>query len=726
MHLAPLIRDLAVILGVAGIMSLIFQRIRQPVVLGYILAGVFVGPYTPPFQLVTDVPSIQTWAELGVIFLMFTLGLEFSFRKLAQVGFPASITAGTEVLFFLPVGYFVGQLFGWTPMDSIFLGAILSISSTTIIIKALSDLKLRTHRFAELIFGVLIVEDLIAILLIVALSTIATSHTVSGLALLAAALKLVLVVGGWFLAGYFVIPRFMRYVGKVGNDEMLTILSLSLCLALVVFAVQFHYSAALGAFIMGSILAESPVLKRIEERMEPLRDLFAAVFFVSIGMLINPQVLLRHWKEVLILSAVTIVGKIISTSTGALLSGQTFRNSVQVGFGLAQIGEFSFIIASLGLSLHATSDFVYPIAVAVSLVTTFTTPYLIRASGNVAAMVENALPSRIRSALNRYAAWSESKRTQGSHQDSLKGPILRWLINGLIVSVIFVLNSEWLRPYLGSKEIFTGIKLSLLAFFSALIISLPFIWAMLSATSLLVFRSLTLIWIGALSSEFFPGKYVILITGVALIIFFGLFYRKLEASYHWFERTFLSNFQKGHEEKTKAASLNHLAPWDGHLVTIQVHPNANLIGKRLEEAELRNRFGVNVVAIQRGLHTIVPPKPAELILPNDELIVLGNDEQVDNIKKELEVPSGHLDPAKAPTSYELRHIKLENEVFAGKTIRQSGIRERFHSMVVGLERQGKRSTNPDSDLQLLVGDTLWLVGEKAQLDRLAAHCNPEV
>lgn len=614
MHLAPLIQDLALILGVAGLMSVIFRKIKQPVVLGYILAGVVVGPYTPPFQLVTDIPSIQIWAELGVIFLMFSLGLEFSFRKLARVGASASITAVMEVAFFIPVGFILGKILGWSSIDSLFMGAMLSISSTTIIIKALDELNLKTHRFAELIFAVLIVEDLIAILLLVALSTIA-GGAFSGVLLLSAGVKLVLVVGGWFLTGYIVVPRFMRYVSKIGNNEMLTILSLGLCLGLVVFATHFQYSTALGAFIMGSILAESSVLRKIEERMESLRDLFGAIFFVSIGMLINPQLLWEHRWTVALLSAVTIIGKIVSTSFGALLSGQTFRNSVQVGFGLAQIGEFSFIIASLGLSLKVNSEFLYPVAVAVSLVTTFTTPYLIKVSGPAAVWLEKMLPKRAREGLNAYAVWTEQRRTGVGQRES-------W----------FTLLLRWVR-----------------------------------------------------------------------------------------DRIFLSDDEKEEgSRRSPAHALRRLAPWDAHLVRIEVHPNSAVVKKSLAEAAFRNRFGVNVVAIQRGEETIVAPKPDEIFLPKDELVVLGTDNQVDLVKKEIETPESGKKIKGADADYELRQLHLEeNSPFQDKTIRQSAIREKYHAMVVGVERAGKRNINPDSDLRLKAGDTLWIVGERSFLDKMS-------
>lgn len=715
MHLAPLIQDLAVILGVAGLMSLIFQKIKQPVVLGYILAGMIVGPHTPPFQFVRDTSGIQTWAELGVIFLMFSLGLEFSFRKLARVGASASITAISEVFFFLPVGYFIGKLFGWSSMDSIFLGAMLSISSTTIIIKALDELKLKTQRFAELIFGVLIVEDLFAILLLVGLSTIATSDSFSGLSMLMAAAKLVLVVGGWFIVGYFVVPRFMKYVGRVGNNEMLTLLSLGLCLGLVVFATQFNYSTALGAFIMGSILAESPLLHRIEGRMEPLRDLFGAIFFVSIGMLIDPRVLWEHKGVIAVLCAVTILGKIISTGVGALLSGQTFKNSVKVGFGLAQIGEFSFIIAGLGMTLKATSDFLYPVAVAVSLVTTFTTPYLIRLSGPFSEWLEERLPSRMVDLLGRYAVWSEERRTAAGKRRDFLLLIFRWFVNGLIVSLVFVLCSEFITPYLTTQLRMSESLLHVLSWIIAVALSAPFIWGMLSAIRQpFIFRLLTLFWVAALSAEFFPARYIALGIAAVLTILIGRFYSRLEESYRWFENRFLSTFESDESD------MSRLAPWDAHLVRIAIHPNATFSGQSLAQTQLRNKYGINVVAIQRGLELLIAPRPSERLFPRDELLVLGTDECIESARSFLEGPAVSLLHPSSLVGYELRRITFhEGERFPpGVSIRNSGIRENYSSIVVGVERSGIRIMNPDSDMPLETGIILWVVGSAESLTQL--------
>lgn len=739
MELAPLVRDLAVILFVAGMVSLLFQRIRQPVVLGYIIAGMIVGPFTPPYPLVRDIPSIRIWAELGVIFLMFSLGLEFSFRKLASVGLSAGITGCFEVIIMIILGFITGRLLGWSTMDSIFLGAMLSISSTTIIIRALEELKLKTRRFAEMIFAVLIVEDLVAILLLVALSTFVTHRSFSAMAVLASAGKLVLVVGGWFLAGYFVIPRFVRYVGRVGTNEMLTLISLGLCLALVVFAAHFHYSAALGAFIMGSILAESTESQRIEERLESLRDLFAAVFFVSIGMLMDPVMIFRHMGAILVITLVTVVGKVFSTTLGALITGQTLRTSIQVGFGLTQIGEFSFIIAGLGQAMGVTSNFVYPIAVAVSLITTFLTPYMIRISHDFAVRLEDRLPGRVKAALIQYANWVQERQADSGQKEEFNKFFSKWILNGIAVSVLFVASVQVFIPFVVGRMGRTIISLGLAWFVTALIAS-PFIWGMwssfrrLSFTKdgevskniarigfTLFFRFSTLVWLGALSLGFFPVRYVILVGSGLVIGLFAFFYRQIEGFYYWFETRFLATFEMAEKTPSTTDVLRYLAPWDAHLVRIKVHPNAEVVTKKLADTQLRTRFGINIVVIQRGLKTIVAPKPHDLILPADELLVLATDEQLEAGRAYLEKPKRILEQTKPISGYTLRHARVSlNSSLLGQSIRNSGIRENYGCMVVGVERRDKRMINPVSDFVLKEGDMLWIVGAREQLDHLMA------
>ena len=380
---APLIYDLAIMLGMASVVGILFRRIKQPVVLGYLIAGVIVGPHTPPYELINDVANIKTLSELGVIFLMFSLGLEFSFAKLVRVGLPAGAIGFVEVIAMVLLGFAAGKLMQWDNYESIFLGAAISISSTTIIIKVIEELGLQTKKFAELVFGILIVEDLLAILLLVALSTIVANQKVFSFDLVKATLRLIIVVGSWIAIGYFLVPRIFSRIAHYINQETLTILSVSLCLGLVCVSDVFNYSDALGAFIMGSILAETILIKRIEEIIKPIRDIFAAVFFISVGMLINPVIIIHNWLAVVVIALITIFGKIITTGGMAMLMKESKEVSVRAGFSMAQVGEFSFIIAGLGLELGVTSDKLYPLIVAVSSVTAFTTPYLIRLSGRV-------------------------------------------------------------------------------------------------------------------------------------------------------------------------------------------------------------------------------------------------------------------------------------------------------------------------------------------------------
>jgi CPA2 family monovalent cation:H+ antiporter-2 len=752
MHLAPLIRDLAVILAIASVVAFIFQRIRQPVVLGYIVAGMIVGP---SLRLISDLPSIRTWADLGVIFLMFTLGLEFSFRKLSKVGISAGLTAVFETSCMMFLGFATGYfLLHWPLRDSVFLGAMLSISSTVIILKALEEMELKTRRFAEMIFAVLIVEDLIAILILVVLSTLGAAHVFSGLAFLTSVLQLIMVIGGWFLAGYFIVPRFVRWVGKTGSAEVLTLIALGLCLSLVVFAAYFGYSVALGAFVMGSILAESTESSRIIERMEPLRDVFAAIFFVSVGMLIDPIAALENWSTIFLITAVLIAGKVFFVTLGAVITGQTLRTSIQVGFGLGQIGEFSFIIVGLGHSLGITNPRLYPIAVTVSLFTAFTTPYMIRVSHRFAVWLEKRLPLPLRDGLSRYAAWTQERRANRAHTQAFYRLLFRWFLNGLIVSIVFVLCVELLLPQLASQPWSRPVVFSV-SWILAVLFSSPFIWAMFhvfrdfkintlpnaSETeesksklapprggTLLLSRIATVIWIGLLSLEFFPASYALaLISGINALLFV-VFYPQLEGSYRWFENRFLSAFAPSPKTRPLPDMLRDLAPWDAHLVRIKVHPNAPQVGRTLADTQMRKRYGVSVVAIQRGVQTLVAPKPEQVIFPKDELLVLGTDDQIDTLRPIIERPPGLADRyarAHAIEGYQLRNIFIsESSPCSTCTIRETSIREDFNAMVVGVEREQRRIINPDSDLKLQPGDILWVVGEREKLDLLTKRFEP--
>ncbi len=732
MHeLAPLVYDLAIMLGLAGIVVLLFQRIHQPVVLGYLVAGMIVGPHTPPHALVNDIANIQILSELGVIFLMFSLGLEFSFRKLTRVGFSASFTGLFEVLLMIGIGYGAGRLLGWSQYDALFLGAALSISSTTIIIKAIDELGLKTKRFAELIFGVLIVEDLLAILLLVALSTIVATRNILSLGMITASLKLVLVVGAWFLFGYFLVPPIFRKIARYISQETLTIISVALCLSLVCVAAKFHYSSALGAFIMGSVLAETVLVHRIEELIQPIRDIFAAVFFISVGMLIDPAVILHNWPVVIFISLVTIIGKTITTSLAAFATGQSLNTSVRVGFSMAQIGEFSFIIVAMGMSLQVTGDKLYPLVVAVSGITTFTTPYLIRLSGWITAALSAYLPDRTKYFIESYSAWVYRTQTS-SRKNSLLGKVtIRLFINGIIVAIVFSI-----MHYAGYRGLVIFSKQSgysnLVLLLLSLAVSSPFIWGMLFSykkarlpeyTKASLNPAVFMIWlvtlteISTLSIVYFHTWITTLIFMGMAVIFFIVAYRHLERSYHWFEQQLLGNLKtQGIQDK---ARYEELAPWDSHLVEIEVGDRSPFIGKSLGECRIRQDYGINIVAISHGARVIPAPRGDEKIISHDKLIVLGNDSQIDQFRKQVEIVAGTSESASFLENFVLKPFLVEaGHVINGKSIRNSRIREKVNGMVVGLERGNVRILNPDPDMVLQVDDLLLLVGETEKIQHL--------
>jgi len=450
-QIPPLISDLAVILISAGFVTLLFKRLKQPVVLGYIVAGILAGPAIKEIPTVSDVESIRIWADIGVVFLLFALGLDFSFKKLMKVGGTAVIGAITVVIGMMTFGYITGMSLGWGHMNSLFLGGMLSMSSTTIIFKAFDDMGLRNQRFAGVVFGILVVEDLFAVLLMVLLSTLAVSKHVEGMELLDSVVKLGVFLLFCFVVGIYLIPSFLKKARTFLNDETLLIVSLGLCLGMVMIATKAGFSSALGAFVMGSILAETIDAEHIEHIVKPVKDLFGAIFFVSVGMLIDPVLLWEYKIPILILTIVVMVGQILFGSFGVLLSGQTVKVAIQSGFSLAQIGEFAFIIASLGLTLGVTDNFLYPIVVAVSVITTFFTPYMIRMAGPAYKIAERTIPANWMNFLERYSSGSNTIRQKSAWNKLLKA-LMR--IVGTYTAVTLVLIFIWLQfvaPFIISK-----------------------------------------------------------------------------------------------------------------------------------------------------------------------------------------------------------------------------------------------------------------------------------
>ncbi len=719
MHLAPLIRDLALILGIAGITTYIFRKIRQPVILGYIVAGIIVGPHTPPVPLITDLPNIQVWADLGVIFVMFSLGLDFSFHKLVRVGSASAVTALLEVLFMLGLGYSTGRLLGWPVLDCFFLAGMLAISSTTIIFKAFQEVGLGTRRFADHVFAILVVEDIVAVLLLVGLSVVAMTQTVWDISLVFATVRLVGVVGGWFLVGYFVIPTFFLRAGRFLDNETITILATGLCLLMVAAATQLGYSAALGAFIMGSILAETREASRIETLIRPLRDLFAAIFFVSVGMLVNPAVIADNWGIVLFITATLIVGKSVGVTFAALVTGQALKPSIQMGLSLAQIGEFSFIIAGLGSQLAVTSDFLYPIAVAVSSLTVFTTPYLVRHSQSIAEVVERALPAKTLAAISLYTARMQAQNGRRTGSRSFAGSLFRFALNAILVTSVYLTLAAVALPLLQARFPERD-AIPALVWLAGTLLSAPFVWGMFFAFSrrrsnealtLAPFLGhlVTLLWVGALSAAFFATATSFILILCAGLSLFLLSYRRLEVSYRWFETRLVKNLENS-AGKTEA-SLQAMAPWDLHLFRVNVNPNSSLVGLSLQQASIRQRFGLNIVAIQRGDRCLRAPTAAERLYPADTLLILGTDPEVEAFRVTAEAADIPAEDQNPLNDYALERVFIDGQSpFAGKTIRESGIRDAHKGLIVGLENGTFRTTNPDPTRVLVAGDILWMVG----------------
>ncbi|RMO61246.1 hypothetical protein ALQ38_00177 [Pseudomonas marginalis pv. marginalis] len=482
MHAISFIQDLAVIMLVAGVVTILFHRLKQPVVLGYIVAGFIIGPHTPPFGLIHDEDTIKTLAELGVIFLMFCLGLEFSLRKLFKVGATAFIAAFLEIILMIWIGYEIGRWFDWNTMDSLFLGAILAISSTTIIVKALNDLKMKNQRFAQLIFGVLIVEDILGIGIIALLSSIAVSGTVSSGEVFSTVGKLSLFMIVALVIGILLVPRLLAYVAKFESNEMLLITVLGLCFGFCLLVVKLEYSMVLGAFLIGAIMAESRQLIKIERLIEPVRDMFSAIFFVAIGLMIDPQILLQYAWPIAVITVAVVLGKMLSCGLGAFIAGNDGRTSLRVGMGLSQIGEFSFIIAALGMTLQVTSDFLYPVAVAVSAITTLLTPYLIRGADPLSLKIAAIMPKRMSRVFGMYGEWLRSIQPQGEGAmlaSMIRKIILQVGVNLALVIAIFFAGSffaariggyleGWISDPSWQKALIWG---------GALLLSLPFLIA---------------------------------------------------------------------------------------------------------------------------------------------------------------------------------------------------------------------------------------------------------
>lgn len=750
-HVPVLIQDLAIILFSAGLITLLFKYLKQPVVLGYIMAGLIAGPHLFGGSWISDTENIQLWGEIGVLFLLFALGLEFSFKKLLTLGGTAVTGALVIVLGMMTLGFFTGRLLGWSDMNCLFLGGILSMSSTTIVFKALDEMGLRSKHFANIVFSILIVEDLFAVALMVLLSTVAVSQTFEGLQMFESVAKLGAYLLFWFVTGIFLIPTFLKRIRKYLNDETLLVLALGLCFGMVMLAVSAGFSSALGAFVMGSVLAETIEAEKIEKLVRPVKDLFGAIFFVSVGMLIDPELLLKYWAPILLITGAVIFGQVFFASVGILLSGQPLKVALQSGFALAQIGEFAFIIASLGQSLKVTNESLYPIVVAVSVITIFLTPYMIRLSIPVYKLLEAKLPKKTQRKIDRYATEPNTLNAKHTWNNLLRelGRII--LVYGITTMFISILYLTYISPLI--IEMLPNKWGQMLSLLLILMIIAPLLRAIMmkknhsrevvtlwqvnrinrsSLVGLILLRVLLCVgWVMFVISQIFTLTHeVVFGISVVLVVLFILS-RMVKLQSIKLERHFLRNLT-AREAEAESHSLirkvfvKSLLARDLHLATFEVQPQSPSVGKKLMELDLRKRNGVNVVKIVRGNHHINIPGGHECLYPYDKIIIAGTDDQITAFRQQVE-KSEH--EHEIPPEEEHKTVTLEQFIvepdsyFVGKSIRNSQIRDKGNCLIIALERNGDSILNPEADEVFRAGDLVWVVGERDKLMALLLGVN---
>ena len=743
-ELEPLIADLALILICAGAMTLLFKRLKQPVVLGYIVAGFIASPNMPYMPSVSDMEGIHLWSEIGVIFLLFALGLEFSFKKILKMGTAPIIAACTIILAMMLVGAFTGHAFGWKQMDCIYLGGMLAMSSTTIIFKAFDDMGLRQQRFASLVLSVLIIEDILAIVLMVMLSTLAVSKEFEGTQMLMSILKLVFFLILWFVVGIYLIPLLLKKTKSLMSEETLLITALALCFGMVVVASAVGFSAAFGAFIMGSIMAETVEAEKIERLVNPVKDLFGAIFFVSVGMMVDVALIAQHIVPILCIIAAIMLGQTLLSTGGFLLAGQPLKTAMQCSFSLTQIGEFAFILATMGTSLGVTSDFLYPIVVAVSVFTTFTTPYMIRLAEPAYGFLKRILPASLLSRLERYASQEPDVVGQTNHWHAyLKQVGVIILIYSVLCMAIVAVILYFGEPLLARLLAHPWCEIVTAAL--AIMVIAPFLRPLMLKHRGTEFRAL---WndnyfnraplvavqllrfiLGAAFVSYILGHTVhwsstLGIFVVIAVVFMIIFSRRLKKESDILEQTFTENLTQRERHNAQQAGkpkfMNSLVERDIHLSTFNVPIGIEWGGKTLAELAFGKRYGIQVAGIQRGQQRINIPSGKTLILPGDRLQVIGSDKQLADFGHVMAAMSDESAQQQSPEEMTLRRVVLlDNSPFVGKTIKESGIRDQYQCLVVGVESEGENELlQPHPMRQLQTGDIIWVVGEEANIKQL--------
>ena len=738
-----LIQDLALILMVAGLVTLLFKKLRQPLVLGYIVAGFLVSPHMPYLMSVVDKADIQTWADIGVMFLLFSLGLDFSFKKILKMGMAPVIAAITIIFCMMALGTGVGTLFGWSRMNCLFLAGMLAMSSTTIIYKALDDLGLRQQRFAGLVMSVLILEDVLAIVMMVMLSTIARGANPDGRMMIESVGKIVFFLVLWFVVGIFLIPPFLRKTRRLMNDETLVVVALGLCCAMAVLSTTVGFSSAFGAFVMGSILAETIEADKITTVVEPVKNLFGAIFFVSVGMLVDPAILVSYAVPILVLVLTILVGQAIFGTMGFMLSGQPLKTAMRCGFSMAQIGEFAFIIASLGLSLRVISDFLYPVVVAVSVITTFLTPYMMKAAIPCYEFMERRLPRKWIRRLDHMGAIHHTTQTENNHWRALLkamawNVVIYSILSAAVVAIMLSIFLPFMRRLLPGWELhwwangITGIlTVAMISpFLRSMIMKknhseeFKALWTESRLNRLpLIFTVLVRVAIGAgfifyICNYLSRFKNALIITIALVVILLMALSRRLKHRSIRLERLFVQNLRS--RDIAAQVSGKRRPLFEGHLLDRDIHISEFIVpvdslwaGKTLAQLKLGNRFGVHVSSILRGSHRINIPDGNMMLFVGDKLQAIGNDEQLNIMNAAMQA---ELLPEDADIEH--REMKLQKLVITadsplvGKTLKESNVRQRYNFMVVGVEEGQKNLTMINPNRRFEVGDIVWVVGEE--------------
>ena len=741
-----LVKDLAIILISAGLFTIISKALKQPLILGYIVAGFIVGPHLGLFGI-SSTESVEQWSEIGIIFLLFALGLEFSFKKLLKVGSSALITAGCVCVGMFVTGNIVGHAMGWSSMEGIFLGGLMSMSSTTIIIKAFTDLGLKNKAYATLVFGTLVVEDLIAVVLMVLLTTIATANQFAGGEMLMGLAKLLFFLILWFLVGIYVIPSFLKWARKYLNDEILLLVAIGLCFGMVSLAVYAGFSAALGAFVMGSILSETMEGEHIGKLVGSIKDLFGAIFFVSVGMLVDPAVIAAHWLPILILTLVTIVGMTVFGSMGALVSGRGLNTAVHTGFSLAQLGEFSFIIAGLGVSLGVMRGLIYPVIIAVSVITTFTTPYMIKAATPVCNFLYKKLPVKL---LAKLDPSPDTGRTSAQEQSEWKSLLKNYFLRVLLYSVILLAIFLGSRLYLDKllvkllPDATPGLR-NALALAITLMVMAPFLyglavnghdikhsavllmkekdankWPVLFLVFLRIFIAIAFV-IAAILVHYSLSYWSLLLIVLAGVAFFILARRSVH-QFTGLEERFITNLnQKEEYERMRTPIASGVrSKMKGHDVAAEnviIPPESPYAGKQLKNIPIRQKYGVNIAKVVRGSRRILVPSPEEYLYPYDEVLAIGTRDEVRHFVEDMQAEQEH------PAAYEaddfvLDAFELQKGCYLdGKILKDTNMRQ-HGCMVVGIERDGMSLMSPKPDFQFRAGDFVWLAGERVECEKM--------